>query len=153
MAPPRYQEIPATSIPTVPLEGDAGHVRVIAGVFRGTKGPATTVTPLDVWQLELNPGGATQIDLPTGRTALLVAQKGSVTVNGSEQVDGVALVVFERDGDHVTLTSGDGATVLLLSGEPIDEPIVGRGPFVMNTADEIRQAVEDFQRGRMGRLD
>lgn len=152
MASPRYQEIPATSIPTVPLEGDAGHARVIAGDFRGTKGPATTVTPLDVWQLELNQGATTKVELPTGRTALLVVQKGSVTVNGSEQVAGVALVVFEREGEHLSLESGEGAAALLLSGEPIDEPVVGRGPFVMNTAVEIRQALEDFQRGAMGRL-
>ncbi len=152
MSPPRYQEILASAIPSVALEGDVGKVRVIAGSFRGTKGPAETATPLDVWQLELTPGATTRIDLLPGRTALLVVQKGSVTVNNSEQVAGVALVLFAREGDYLTLTSEEDTTALLLSGEPIDEPIVGRGPFVMNTAEEIRQAVEDFQRGEMGRL-
>lgn len=152
MSRPRYQEILASAIPSVPLESVGASVRVIAGDFRGTRGPARTVTPIDVWELKLNAGTTTTIELPPGRTAVLVVQQGSVTVNDREQVGGVALVQFEREGIHLTLTASQQTTALLLSGEPIDEPIVGRGPFVMNTSEEIRQAVEDFQRGKMGRL-
>jgi redox-sensitive bicupin YhaK (pirin superfamily) len=83
----------------------------------------------------------------------VVVQRGSVTLNDSESAEGVALVMFEREGEKVTLEGTKQAKLLVLSGEPIDEPVVGRGPFVMNTAEEIRQAIDDFQRGGMGRLE
>lgn len=153
MSPPRYQEIPAAAIPTVQFEARAGSARVIAGNFRGTKGSARTFTPIDVWELEIQKGGTATLELPPGRTAILVVQQGTVRVGKGEHVEGVTLVMFEREGEQVTLEGVDKAKALFLSGEPIDEPVVGRGPFVMNTADEIRQAVEDFQRGAMGRLE
>lgn len=152
MAPPRYQEILSGTIPTVPTGDGSGTVRVIAGEFGGATGPARTVTPIDLWDVRLNAGGRVELPVADGRTALLVVQKGKVRVNGTQDVSGVELVVFERSGSGVTVEAVEDATVLVLSGEPIDEPVVGQGPFVMNSREEIRQAMIDYQSGRMGSL-
>lgn len=152
MSPPRYQEILGRAIPAVHVGDDAGTVRVIAGEFGGAAGPARTVTPIGVWDVRLKAGGSADLPVPDGHTALLVVQKGKVRVNGTQDASGVELVVLERSGAGVSIEAVEDATVLALSGEPIDEPIVGQGPFVMNTRDEIRQAMTDYQSGRMGTL-
>lgn len=148
---PRYQEIVSTQIPTVQIDGVA--VRVIAGDFQGTKGPAQTFTPIHLWDIQLAPGSAVRFPSPSGFTTALVARSGNIDVNGSQAVQGVGLVVFDRDGDHITLKCQSPAAATLIMGEPIGEPVVGQGPFVMNTIDEIRQAFAEYQRGAMGRLD
>jgi redox-sensitive bicupin YhaK (pirin superfamily) len=102
--------------------------------------------------LRLNEGGMAELPLADGRTSVLVVLRGSVTVNGEEVARDSQMVVLGRDGTGVRLQAGSDAVVLVLSGEPIDEPVVGYGPFVMNTQDEIRQAMADFQSGRFGRL-
>ena len=151
MSPPRYQEIPGATIPTVEA-GDGATLRVIAGEFGGAKGPAGTVTPIDVWDLRMQAGGKVELPVADGRTALLVVQKGSVRLNEAQTASGVELVTFERSGTGVMVEAVEDATVLVLSGEPIGEPVVGQGPFVMNSRDEIRQAMIDYQSGRMGSL-
>ncbi len=151
-SPPKYQEIPAARIPTVSLADGAGQARVIAGEFEGTKGAASTFTPLNVWDLRLTAGHRVILPLPDGQTALLVLQQGSAIINGSETVKSGELVQFERTGTEIVIEAQDDAMALLLSGQPIGEPVVGRGPFVMNTQEEIRQAMLDYQNGRMGRL-
>lgn len=149
---PRYQGLTAEQIGSVDLADGAGSVRVIAGEFDGAHGPATTFTPINLWDVRLGAGRSVDLSFPsTANTALLVIG-GSATVNGQLATDG-ELVVFDNDGDGVSVTTGEGARFLLLSGEPIDEPIVGYGPFVMNTTDEIRQAFADFDRGAFGSLD
>ena len=147
-----YQTIVDGDIPVLPLANEAGYLRLIAGVFDGVQGPARTFTPIDVWDLRLNAGKPVTLGLHAGRNTALVILRGSVLVNDDEVARQGQLVLFERDGGQISLQANDDAKVLLLSGEPIDEPIVGHGPFVMNTEQEIHQAFEDFHSGRFGRM-
>ncbi len=152
MADPGYQTLLDADIPSIALKNNAGRLRLIAGEFDGQTGPARTFTPIDVWDLRLNGGQALTLDLHEGRNTALVILRGTVQVNGLESVGEGQLVLFERQGDQLSLQASADAVVLLLSGEPIDEPIVGHGPFVMNTEQEIHQAFADFQSGRFGRM-
>jgi redox-sensitive bicupin YhaK (pirin superfamily) len=152
MSPPHYQPILDSQIPAVSLPDGAGTVRVIAGEFAGAKGPANTFTPIHVWDLRLASGRRTEIALPDGYTTALVALQGALRVNGSEEIKEAEVALFKRVGKNISIEAMKDATALLLSGEPIDEPIVGQGPFVMNTSGEIRQAMEDYWSGKMGRL-
>lgn len=152
MADPGYQTLLDADIPSIALKNNAGRLRLIAGEFDGQTGPARTFTPIDVWDLRLNGGQALTLDLHEGRNTALVILRGTVQVNGLESVGEGQLVLFERQGNQLVLEASNEAVVLLLSGEPIDEPIVGHGPFVMNTEQEIHQAFADFQSGRFGRM-
>jgi redox-sensitive bicupin YhaK (pirin superfamily) len=152
MADAGYQTIVDGDIPVLPLAEQAGHLRLIAGTFAGVTGPARTFTPIDLWDLRLNAGKSVTLDLHAGRNSALVILRGTVQVNGEEVARQGQLVLFERDGSQIRLEANDEAKVLLLSGEPIDEPIVGHGPFVMNTEQEIHQAFEDFHSGRFGQM-
>jgi redox-sensitive bicupin YhaK (pirin superfamily) len=151
-AAPGYQTVLNRDIPSLPLPGDVGRVRVIAGEFLGTRGPAHTFTPIDVWDLRLNQGGITKLAQIEGRNALLVVLRGTVLVNGKHVAREAQLVVLGREGTGLSLEAQTDATVLLLSGDPIDEPIVSHGPFVMNTNEEIQQAIADFNSGQFGRV-
>jgi redox-sensitive bicupin YhaK (pirin superfamily) len=152
MADAGYQTILDGDIPNIPLKNLAGSLRLIAGEFDGHTGPARTFTPIDVWDLRLKGGKLLTLDLHEGRNTALVVLHGTVQVNGQESVGEGQLALFDRDGDQLTLEASQDAVVLLLSGEPIDEPIVGHGPFVMNTEQEIHQAFADFQSGRFGQM-
>ncbi|AUG07529.1 pirin family protein [Pseudomonas sp. S09G 359] len=152
MADAGYQTLLDADIPVLPLANDAGHLRLIAGEFAGAQGPARTFTPIDLWDLRLNASKPVTLDLHAGRNTALVILQGAVLVNGEEVARPGQLALFERDGSQLTLESNDDAKVLLLSGEPIDEPIVGHGPFVMNTEQEIHQAFADFQSGKFGQM-
>ena len=152
MKPPGYQGITADQTPTVALPGGAGTARLIAGEFLGAKAPARTFTPMQVWDLRLKAGHTVNLPAPEGHTTVPLVLHGRVrAADGSEATD-AEMMVFTRSGDGVTLEALTDATVLWLSGEPIDEPVVGYGPFVMNTEAEIHQAFADFQSGRMGRI-
>ena len=148
MAAPAYQDIRSAQIPVVDV-GAGSSVRVIAGEFRGAKGPARTFTPINVWDARLKAGGRVELDLPDGHTTLLAVLRGKVSINGDESAGPAELAILERAGARVVLEAAQDATVLVLNGEPIDEPVVGYGPFVMNTHEEIHQAVRDFQSGRL----
>lgn len=152
MADAGYQTILDGDIPSLPLKDQAGSLRLIAGEFEGHTGPARTFTPIDVWDLRLNGGKLLTLHLHEGRNTALVVLRGTVEVNGLEQVREGQLALFERDGHQLSLQADDDAVVLLLSGEPINEPIVGHGPFVMNSEQEIHQAFADFQSGRFGQM-
>ncbi|SCX54014.1 pirin family protein [Variovorax sp. EL159] len=152
MAAPGYQGITDAQIPSVELGDGAGRVRVIAGDYLGHKGPAHTFTPIDVWDVRLNQGASVTLPVPEGRVAAIVVLRGTVMVNGDEVARDAQMVLLDRAGDALTLEANNDAVVLLLSGEPIDEPIVGHGPFVMNTRDEIVQAMKDFGSGRFGQM-
>jgi redox-sensitive bicupin YhaK (pirin superfamily) len=149
-APPRYQTLLAPSIPSVELEG--GRLRVISGSFRGSAGPAQTFTTLDVWDLRLHAGGRAELEIPGERTTVLALLRGSLGVNRSHALEASCAALFDRQPGRITLEASDEATFLVLSGEPIDEPLVGYGPFVMNTREEIRESIEEYQTGRMGRI-
>jgi len=152
MADPGYQTLLDADIPSIPLADGGGRVRVIAGEFHGQHGPAHTFTPMDVWDIRLNAGGSTPLVLPEGRTLALVVLRGTVRVNGRETASDAQLVVFDRAGSEITIAADTDTTLLLLSGEPIDEPIAGYGPFVMNNQAEIAQAFADLHDGRFGRI-
>ena len=152
MSPPQYQEILHTQIPEIALAHGAGKARIIAGELNGIRGPAKTFTPIQLWDLRLSAGGHVELPLADGHTSALVVQQGTVTINDVETVRGVEAAVFDWRGERIKIASTSGATALLLAGEPIGEPVVGQGPFVMNTRQEIEQAVRDFQEGRMGSL-
>ncbi|TMH37549.1 MAG: pirin family protein [Betaproteobacteria bacterium] len=151
MTSPRYQELLDRDIPAARLPGDAGSVRVIAGEFEGAKGPARTFTPINLFDLRLRAGHRVRLDLREGWTAALFVLKGKVSVNGEAANEG-ELVVFEREGGEAAIEAASDATVFVMNGKPIDEPIAGYGPFVMNTQEQIRQAFVDYQSGRLGRI-
>ena len=152
MSAPRYQTILHASIPQVLLPDAAGSVRVIAGRFAGRAGPAATFSPLDVWDVRLRAGGAAPLLLMGGHTAAVALLRGSITVNGSRRVGDAGVVVLGPTGDEVLIEAESDATLLLLSGAPLNEPIFGYGPFVMNSRQEIQAAVRDFQRGSFGSM-
>ena len=151
-AAPGYQTLTDASIPTAALDAAAGRARVIAGTFGDTRGPAHTRSPVNVVDLRLAAGRPTRLPLTDGWTSILVVLHGPVGLNGAYRLHDAEGVRFEPGGDGVAIEADADATVLLLEGEPIDEPIAAHGPFVMNTRAEIREALEDFRSGRFGRL-
>lgn len=151
-ATPGYQTLLDRDIPVVDLPDGAGTLRVIAGDYDGHRGPAHTFTPIDVWDLRLRQGGTASLSLPEGHTVAVVVLKGTVQINGDAIAREAQFVLLDRTGGAITLEANGDASLLILSGEPIDEPVVMHGPFVMNTADEIRQAMADFQNGRFGQM-
>lgn len=149
---PGYQTLLKAQIPNVALPQEAGNVRVIAGEFSGQPGAAKTFSPVNVWDVSLRAGNTAELPLPDGHTSAFLVLSGDVVVNGESDATGGDLAVFERRGDLITVAAKTGARLLVLDGEPFAEPIVGHGPFVMNTRAEIQQAFEDYQLGRMGEL-
>jgi hypothetical protein len=151
MSPPRYQSILDSQIPRAMLSDGSGVVRAIVGEFRGVRGPAATFTPINVWDIQWSAKGEADLSFPQGHTVVLIVQAGAVHVSGHPLKAG-ELALFDRSGDTCLLQAESAARVLVLSGQPLNEPVVGHGPFVMNTREQIHQAIHDFQTGRMGRL-
>jgi len=152
MAEPGYQAITSAQIPRVELAGGAGLVRVIAGDYHGNVGPARTFTPMNIWDVRLNAGARAEFDVPDDYTTALFVLRGRVKLSGGELVGEAQLANFERVGGKLAVEALEDTTLLLLNGQPIAEPVVGYGPFVMNTQKEIQQAIADYQSGRMGRI-
>ncbi|MGK2741930.1 pirin family protein [Tepidicaulis sp. LMO-SS28] len=152
MTAPGYQAITKADIPQVALPDGAGSLRVIAGEYAGTKGPAKSFTPMNVWDVRLGRAARARFDLPEGWTTLLAVLDGTVEVNGEAVARSAQLVELGRDGSSLEIEANGDAKLLLLSGQPINEPIAGYGPFVMNSEAEIRQAVTDFNEGRFGQM-
>jgi redox-sensitive bicupin YhaK (pirin superfamily) len=152
MSAPGYQTLLNRDIPSIELPDNAGNVRVIAGKYAGHRGPAHTFTPIDVWDVRLNQGHIAEFAVPDGRTLALIVLRGTVLVNGSQVAREAQMVMLDRVGRDVSMEANNDATVLLLSGEPIDEPVVGYGPFVMNSETEIEQAMTDFNSGKFGQM-
>jgi hypothetical protein len=143
MAPPRYQTLLASDIPVV--DG----VRVIAGEYRGARGPAQTFTPVNLFLVDLRANRSVQLNLQDGYSTALYVVQGKIKVNGETASDG-ELAVLDRDGSEVSIDAAADAVVFVMNGAPIDEPVVGYGPFVMNTTREIQQAFADYHAGRLG---
>jgi quercetin 2,3-dioxygenase len=146
MSEPRYQTLLAGDIPSVPLPG--GTARIVAGSLAEASGPAHTVTPVNVWDLKLDPAGPVELNVPSGHTTALVTLVGAATLDGGARTQPGDVTLFNRAGAGVRFEAAEPSRLLLLSGEPIPEPIVGQGPFVMNTKEEIVQAYADFRGGR-----
>ena len=151
-APPAYQSISNTDIPQVELPSGAGVVRVIAGEYQDKRGPARTFSPMNVWDVRLTRGAREEFHVPAGWTTALVVLKGEVRFGTGEIAGPAELAVFARDEDAFEIEALKDATILVLIGKPLNEPIAGMGPFVMNTQSEIEQAMADYRSGRMGRL-
>ena len=152
MSKPGYQTLLKADIPVVELAGGAGHLRVIAGEFRGIKGPAKTFTPVHLYDVCVKAGHTAEIVVPTlFNTAVFVLQ-GDVSINGSGQAQEAELVELDKSGERITLKATADTTLLVLAGEPINEPVARYGPFVMNSKAELVQAVNDYQAGKMGHL-
>jgi redox-sensitive bicupin YhaK (pirin superfamily) len=149
---PRYQNLLKEQIPTVVLPESAGTMRVIAGEYRGEKGPAKTFTPVNLWDVTLAAGKSVELPLPDRHTSAFLVLSGEVAVNGGDNAAEGGLVIFNRSGDGISVRAQTNAKLLVMGGEPISEPVVGRGPFVMNTHAEIEKAFEEYQRGLMGEI-
>jgi quercetin 2,3-dioxygenase len=151
MTPPGYQAIEKPQMPEVPLPDAAGSVRVIAGDFEGHHGAARTFTPMQVWDVQLKKGANFRIPATDGWNAALVVRKGAIMSDGAVATD-ARMLVFAPQGQDVEVTALEDSAALWLSGAPINEPIVGHGPFVMNTQQEIVAAMEDFRSGKFGQI-
>ncbi len=153
MSAPRYQGISAADIPTVSW-GTGASARVIAGELDGVRGPAKTFTPVNMFDLRLAAGSRVDLHIPEGHQSALVLLRGDLLVNDTVEAAGEAkLVLLGGEGGSVLVEAKSDSVVLALSGEPIGEPVASRGPFVMNTEAELRQAMEDYRAGRMGHLE
>jgi redox-sensitive bicupin YhaK (pirin superfamily) len=151
MSPPGYQNLVQEHIPVVPLEG--GTLRVIAGEYQGSRGPARTFTPVNLFDGRLGSGGHAELRLSEGFHTAIVLRKGNLLLNGGQSLEGEAkIAIFDPQGDEISLDAREDSTFLVLNGEPILEPVASWGPFVMNTEQELRQAVDDYRAGRMGHL-
>jgi quercetin 2,3-dioxygenase len=152
MSKPKYQAITKEQIPSVKL-GAESYARVIAGELNSARGPAQTFTPVNVFDVRAKAGERFEIALPAGQNAAVVLLKGKVTLNGETRMESDALIaVLDPDGERVSIEAKEDSTLLVLSGEPINEPVASYGPFVMNTREELAQAVDDYRKGKMGRL-
>lgn len=152
MSSPRYQTILDRQIPSVSLPDGAGAVRVIAGEFEGVKGPAETFTPINLWELRLNTYHRAEFMLPRGFTTALFVLRGEVALPEAERAGESDLALLTREGELLHIEAREEATLLVLNGAAIDEPVAAYGPFVMNSKTEITQAIEDYHDGRLGRL-
>ena len=153
MTTPKYQNLNNKDLSKVELENNAGSIDIIAGEYEDHKGPATSFSPLSLFNVKLKKGKGTSFSFNENHNTGLLIIKGSVTVNNSEKAPTNHFVLFKNKGKEFTLRADEDATILVLSGEPIDEPIASYGPFVMNTNEEIKQTIDDFNNGKFGYLD
>ena len=153
MTPARYQAIENAEIPVVNFADDAGQIRVIAGTFHDVKGPASTFSSINVWDGQLKAEKSEHIHVPMSHTVLVVILEGEMLINGTQKVQDSSIVLFEQNDDPAILLEAIQDTkFLVLTGEPLNEPIQGYGPFVMNTKEEIVEAFNDFNNGKFGMI-
>lgn len=152
MSAPGYQTIVNDQIPVVQLDGGGGSLRVIAGSIGSARGPAKTFTPIELYDLRLRAGHSMPLQIPNGYNVGLLVLSGQASVGGSHRLSEADLAVFVSTGDPVTIVAEEDATILVMAGEAIDEPVARYGPFVMNTKAELVEAVNDYQAGKMGHL-
>lgn len=152
MSTPKYQAITNAQIPKIPVPQNGGLVEVIAGIYQGNNGAASTFSPVHMLNAKLNHGGEAIFNFPAHFNTGLLVIEGSVIINGSEDVPLDHFALFTNNGESFTVKATENSVVLILSGEPIKEPIAAHGPFVMNTRQEIMQAFEDYENGKFGEL-
>lgn len=149
---PHYQAITKDQMGKVVLEDTQGTVNVIAGAFNGVTGPAQTYSPVNVFDIKLKKGGAVTASLPAGYNTAILVIDGSAIING-QNAPKHSLVLFANEGEEIDVTAQEDAVLLVLSGEPLNEPIASYGPFVMNTQSEIVESIREFQSGKFGVLE
>ncbi|MBU8882930.1 pirin family protein [Kaistella sp. DKR-2] len=152
MSPPKYQAIKNSEMKNVDL-GENGFIEVIAGDYNGEKGPASTFSPVNLMNAKLKKGGKADFSFPAGFNTAALVIEGSVVVNGGEKVPTDHLVLFGNEGENFTFEATEDSIVLVISGEPLNEPIFPHGPFVMNSREEIIQAFDDYNNGKFGYLE
>ena len=152
MSNPGYQTLLNGEIPVVELDGGAGRLRVIAGEFRGVRGPARTFTPIHLYDLRVKAGHRTDVTVPAGGNTAVFVLQGETTISGSGPLKEAELARLGKAGERIVIEASSDATLLVLSGEAIHEPVARYGPFVMNTQAELAQAVDDYRMGKMGHL-
>lgn len=152
MTPGRYQSLTKADIPVLNLADDAGTLRVIAGAYADTAGPAQTFSPIDIWDVKLNAGKRVTFDAAAGRHVAVVVLRGAVRVNDDHELRNASLAILDQQAGAFSIDAAEDTTLLVLSGEPLNEPIEGYGPFVMNTPLQIREAMDDFNAGRFGTI-
>ena len=153
MTPPKYQAIQAKDIPVIQFDENAGHLRIIAGEYRDHHGPASTFSAVNVWDGELKAGHLHPLHVPIDHNTLLVVLSGELLVNGTQKVQDSSIVLFAQDGESdIQLEATTDSQFVVLTGAPLNEPIQGYGPFVMNTKEEIVEAFNDFNNGKFGTI-
>ena len=153
MSAPKYQSIENASMPRYRLDHQQGEIEIIAGAYEGLQGSASTFTPLHLFNARLKKGATVPFHFPKHYNTALLVIEGSIRVNGTEDAPTDHLVLMANDGEDFTVEATDDAIVLILSGEPINEPIAAHGPFVMNNRAELMQAFDDFNNGKFGYLE
>ncbi|MGZ5278625.1 MAG: pirin family protein [Pseudobdellovibrionaceae bacterium] len=152
MAKPKYQGIKNEQIPSIELADDAGKIRVIAGEFKGNRGPADTFSPVNLWDIRVKAGKTAKLMVPEGHTASIFVLSGKILLTSGETIGPAEIALLERDGSELSFAASEDTKILFLGGEPLREPVIGYGPFVMNSQAEIYQAFADFEQGRMGQI-
>jgi redox-sensitive bicupin YhaK (pirin superfamily) len=153
MTPPKYQGIMRIQMGVYTLENNGGHIEVVAGEFKGVKGPAFTFTPMQVYTMRLKKGAMFSFELPENFNTGILVVEGEATFNLAHTAPTDHFVLFHNDGEMIEVEANEDAILLVLSGEPINEPIAAHGPFLMNTYDEIHQAIKDYSSGKFGSLE
>lgn len=152
MSHPRYQAIHNAEMVRVGLPENAGYVEVVAGEYEGRQGPAKTFSPVNLMNARLNKGGKVEFSFPANYNTALLVIEGSIVVNKTEEAPVDHFVLFKNEGESFDIEAAENTVVLIMSGEPLKEPIIAHGPFVMNTRREIVQAFDDFNQGKFGYL-
>ncbi|SOD20154.1 pirin family protein [Pedobacter xixiisoli] len=153
MSTPKYQALANNNIAKHKLPNNGGLIEVIAGEYLGTKGSASTFTPIELYTLKLKTGTKVILTSPANYNTALVVIEGSISVNDTEQAATNQMVHFTNDGSEIAIEAKEDSVVLFLSGEPINEPIAQYGPFLMNKPEELQQAIEDYNTGKFGYLE
>lgn len=153
MSPPKYQAISNSEMKKVALPDNSGEVEVIAGNYKGNIGPASTFSPINMFNVKLKKGAKTQLTFPENYTTSLLMVEGEANVNDKTNVPQDNFVMFNNDGESFTIEALTDTIILVLSGEPLNEPIAAHGPFVMNTEKELIEAFQDYNTGKFGYLE